>query len=854
MTKGRDLLISRNKGDSEAGAYLSQEQIEMLNGIKNAEDLRTKAKNGGLKDDDLKTIMAVINIAERCIDFSLDMKVDALSKQAKLDNLKYVDHKTAKEVEDMKIDGEYNKNGYRVVKNGFLFDLIPNGLLPYYTDKDGQIKNTLQMKLNITYKNLINEGSVDDNGKYIGPNKDLFVLENGKLKMADGEPVLNKESKLYKQLSEAKPVYKDVKSLLEELKKEGEGEGSKYQLLLNSLTAADIDVEKLPEDQQAIIVWLPEFEAPHRTNTQFKLEITGLMASETAQFGKKRNLGTSQIGHAFVPFTLTGEKEGHINKYLRVLDAEGKAITDQLADDDDGKAGWFKGNSTLHFGDKFDYRITYSYQGVSNTSSAGGTDGKINKFGIKDYLPAYYKDEAIEKILTDIKAKNVGIKDEDKLKKLLNSGDFSPRLIAPIEITEFNSNVNRQKDSFSVVYYDVDGKAIENIPSLEDFKDRSDEQKAECLKLLAKVRSFEIKVTEGLKVSPDAGVDVRLQMQMPETDIELKHGKYQLSNGDVIDLKKFLEGKDQMSISNRAFYEKSVSNPVTITLKDETLIKLIKKWKDAQGKDVTPKKEDKDGKGESQPGDGNASEGGSSEAGTGSGENPASPAKPETRPSFPEVTVEIYRQYRDEKTGTYKYELDDKGQPKVYKVVKLNAENGYELTIKDLPRRATKTENIISSDGKNSVGTETVLYSYRYVVRELPVPGYVGTVLGNEYQILGKDMDETRLVRIIENKPEKPEKPEKPREPKEPPTPPTPSEPPKEPRKKSTRAVDQLPKTAAAATRSQDAKVQTEISLQPAKADAADAPQQAQNVAGIGLLLSSLSLAFGAFLLSRKNH
>lgn len=857
MNKGMKLLIAWNKatskdGQTEAGAYLSQEQIEMLNGINSDTELRTKAND--FSDDDLKTIMAVINVAERCIDFSLDMKVDALSKQAKLDHLKYVEHKTVEDVKNMKIEGDYNKNGYRVVKNGFLFDLIPNGLLPYYTDKDGQIKNTLQMKLNITYKNLINEGSVDDNGKYIGPNKDLFVLEDGKLKMEDGEPVLNKESKLYKQLSEAMPVYKDVKSLLEELKKEGEGEGSKYQLLLNSLKAAGIDVEELPEDQQAIIVWLPEFEAPHGTGKQFTLDIKGFMASETAQFGKKKNLGISQIGHDFVPFTLTGEKEGNINKYLRVLDAEGKVITDQLSDDEDG---WFKGTSTLHFGDKFDYRITYSYPGVSNTSSVGGTDGRVDKFGIKDFLPAYYTKETFQKILADIKAKNAGIKDENKLKELLNSGDFSPCLIAPIEIAEFKNGVNRQKDSFSVVYYDVDGKTIENIPSLEDFKDLSDEQKAECLKLLAKVRSFEIKVKEGLKVNPDAGVDVRLQMQMPETDIELKDGKYQLSNGDVIDLKKYLKGKEPMSISNRAFYGQSDSNPVTITLKDETLIKLIKKWKDAQGKDVTPKKEDKDSKGESRPGDGNASEGGSSEAGTGSGENPASPAKPETRPSFPEVTVEIYRQYWDEETETYKYELDEKGQRKVYKVVKLNTENGYELTIKDLPRRATKTENIISSDGKNSVGTETLLYSYRYVVRELPVPGYVGTVLGDEYQILDETQDATGLVRIIENKPEKPEKPEKPREPKEPPTPPTPSEPPKEPRKKSTRAVEQLPKTAAAAARSQDAKVQTELSQQPAEADEADAaaaPQQVQSVAGIGLLLSSLSLAFGAFLLSSKNR
>lgn len=850
MKKGMNLLIAWNKaaskdGQTEAGAYLSQEQIKMLNEIKGSEDLKTKANKGDLKDEDLKTIMAVINVAERCIDFSLEMKVDAFSKQAKIDHLKLVEKKTAEEVKE--IEGDYNENGYRVVKNGFLFDLIPNGLLPYYTDKDGKIKNTLQMELAIYYENLIDRNSVDKDGKYTGPNKDLFVLEDGKLKMEHGKPVLNKESELYKQLSEAKPVYKDLKSLLEELKKEGEGEGSKYQLLLNSLKAADIVVEKLPEDQQAIIVWLPEFEAPHGTGTQFKFDIKGLMASETTQFGKKKNLGISQIGHDFVPFTLTGEKKGNIDKYLRVLDAEGKVIKDQLADDTDG---WFKGTSTLHFGDKFDYRITYSYQGVSNTSSAGGTDGKIDKFGIKDFLPAYYTEETFNKILADIQEKNPGIKDDDKLKKLLNSGDFSPRLIAPIEITEFNSNVN--SGCFSVVYYDADGEAIENIPSLEDFKDLSDEQKAECLKLLAKVRSFEIKVREGRKVSPDAGVDVRLQMQMPETDIELKDGKYQLSNGDVINLEKYLKGEVPMSISNRAFYNQSVSNPVTITLKDETLIKLIKKWKDAQGKDVTPKKEDKDGKGESQPGDGNASEGGNSEAGTGNGENPASPAKPETKPSFPEVTVEIYRQYKDEKTGTYEYELDEKGQRKVYKVVKLNAENGYELTIKNLPRRATETKNIINSDGKNSVGTETVLYSYRYVVRELPVPGYVGTVLGTD-QILDETRDATGLVRIIENKPEKPEKPEKPREPKEPPTPPTPSEPPKEPRKKSTRAVDQLPKTAAAA-KSQDAKVQTEISLQPAKADAADAPQQAQNVAGIGLLLSSLSLAFGAFLLSRKNR
>lgn len=844
MKKGMDLLIAWNiaaseDGQSEVGDFLSQEQINMLKGIENAAGLMDKANSTeGFSEDDLKTIMAVINIAERCIDFSLDMKVDALSKQAKLDNLKYVDHKTAKEVEDMKIDGEYNKNGYRVVKNGFLFDLIPNGLLPYYTDKDGKIKSTLQMKLNVYYQNLIHEGSLDNEGNYVGPNADLVKIDNGKL-------LINEESDLYQQLSETEPVYKNVKSLLEELKDEGAGEGSRYQLLLNSLKAAGIDVEKLPEDQQAIVVWLPQFEAPHGTGTQFKLDIKGLMASETAQFGKKKNLGISQIGHDFVPFTLTGDKEGNIDKYLRVRDSEGNVIKDQLSDNED--EGWFKGTTTLHFGDKFDYRITYKYQGVSNTSGAGGTDGTTASFGVKDYLPSYYNDEVFEKILEDIRKKNSGIKDEEKLKKLLNSGDFSPSLIAPVEIA------GSQNEKFKVVYYNAAGDEV-LIPSLAEFNAMGDKDKMDLLKKLKEVRSFEIKVKEGYTVSTSAGVDVRLQMQMPDTNIELNHGKYQLSNGDVIDLKKYLDAEEQMSITNRAFYEQSVSNPVTITLKDETLIKLIKKWKDAQGKDVTPKKEDKDSKGESQPGDGNASEGGSSEAGTGSGENPASPAKPETRPSFPEVTVEIYRQYWDEETKTYKYELEN-GQRKVYKVVKLNAENGYELTIKDLPRRATKTENIISSDGKNSVGTETVLYSYRYVVRELPVPGYVGTVLGTD-QILDETRDATGLVRIIENKPEKPEKPEKPREPKEPPTPPTPGEPPKEPRKKSTRAVDQLPKTAAAAaiSLSGHSKAQSELSLQSAKANAAAAPQQSQNVAGIGLLLSSLSLAFGAFLLSRKNR
>ena len=838
MKKGLDLLIAWNEASSEngqsgAGAYLSQDQIDMLRAIKDEKALKAKGDEGKSKDD-LKTIMAVINIGERCMDFSLEMKVDALSRKAKLDNLKY-EQKITDEDAQKRIAGQY-KDNYRVVKDGFLFDLIPDGLLPYYTDKDGKIKDTLQMKLNINYQNLIEKDMVKD-GKYTGPNAGLVKMENGKA-------VINEESKLYKQLSAAKPVYKDLKSLLEELKKEGEGEGSKYQLLLDSLKAAKINVEKLPEDQQAIIVWLPEFEAPHGTDTQFKLEITGLMASETSKLGEKQNLGISQIGYRYVPFTLTSEKSGDIDKFLRVRDAEGNIIQGQLENNPDG---WFKGQTTLHFGDKFDYRITYSYQGVSDTSSQGGTNATVDKFGVKDFLPAYYKDGTLNQIFEDLK-KNHGQMDENKLNELteaFSSCDFSPRLIAPIEI------VGEQKDDFSVVYYDADGKEIKDISS--SFEGLDKKQKMEQLEQLKKVRSFEVVVKKDHRVVTKTGVDVRLQMQMPEMDIELKDGKYQLSNGDVIDLKKFLEGKDQMSITNRAYYEKDVSNPVTITLKDETLIKLIKKWKDAQGKDVTPKKEDKDGKDENQPGGGKASEGGNSEAGTANAENPASPAKPETKPSFPEVTVEIYRQYKDEKTGTYKYELDDNGQRKVYKLVKLNAENGYELTIKDLPRRATKTENIISSDGKNSVGTETVLYSYRYLVRELPVPGYVGTVLGNEYQILGKDMDETGLVRIIENKPEKPEKP---REPKEPPTPPTPSEPPKEPRKKSTRTVEQLPKTAAAAAiaLSGHSKAQLELSLQSAEVDAEAAPQQTQNVAGIGLLLSSLSLAFGAFLLSRKNR
>lgn len=834
MTKGLDLLISRNKAASEAGAYLSQQQIDMLKAIKDKNDLKAKGDVENLKED-LKTIMAVINIGERCMDFSLEMKVDALSRKAKLDNLKY-EQKITDEDAQKRIAGQY-KDNYRVVKDGFLFDLIPDGLLPYYTDKDGKIKDTLQMKLNINYQNLIEKDMVKD-GKYTGPNAGLVKMENGKA-------VINEESELYKQLSAAKPVYKDLKSLLEELKKEGEGEGSKYQLLLDSLKVAKINVEKLPEDQQAIIVWLPEFEAPHGTDTQFKLEITGLMASETSKLGEKKNLGISQIGYRYVPFTLTSEKSGDIDKFLRVRDSEGNIIQGQLENNPDG---WFKGQTTLHFGDKFDYRITYSYRGVSDTSSQGGTNATVDKFGVKDFLPAYYKDGTLNQIFEDLK-KNHGQMDEDKLNELseaFSSCDFSPRLIAPIEI------VGEQKDDFSIVYYGADGKEIKDIFSSFDGLDKK--QRMEQLEQLKKVRSFEVIVKKDHRIVTKTGVDVRLQMQMPEIDIELKDGKYQLSNGDVIDLKKFLEGKDQMSITNRAYYEKDVSNPVTITLKDETLIKLIKKWKDAQGKDVTPKKEDKDGKGESQPGDGNASEGGNSEAGTGNGENPASPAKPETKPSFPEVTVEIYRQYWDEEAQTYKYELEN-GQRKVYKVVKLNAENGYELTIKNLPRRATKTENIISSDGKNSVGTETVLYSYRYVVRELPVPGYVGTVLGTD-QILDETRDATGLVRIIENKPEKPEKPEKPREPKEPPTPPTPSEPPKEPRKKSTRAVEQLPKTAAAAaiSLSGHSKAQSELSLQSAKANAAAAPQQSQNVAGIGLLLSSLSLAFGAFLLSRKNR
>lgn len=840
MKKGLDLLIAWNKAASKDGktSYLSQEQIDMLQAITDEKALKAKGDAGNAKaKDNLKTIMAVINIGERCMDFSLEMKVDALSRKAKLDNLKY-EQKITDEDAQKRIAGQY-KDNYRVVKDGFLFDLIPDGLLPYYTDKDGKIKDTLQMKLAINYQNLIEKDMVKD-GKYTGPNAGLVKMENG-------EPVIDEESELYKQLSAAKPVYKDLKSLLEELKKEGEGEGSKYQLLLDSLKAAKINVEKLPEDQQAIIVWLPEFEAPHGTDTQFKLEITGLMASETSKLGEKQNLGISQIGYRYVPFTLTSEKSGDIDKFLRVRDAEGNIIQGQLENNPDG---WFKGQTTLHFGDKFDYRITYSYTGVSDTSSQGGTDATVDKFGVKDFLPAYYKDGTLNQIFEDLK-KNPGKMDENKLNELseaFNSCDFSPRLIAPIEI------VGDQKDDFSVVYYDADGKEIKAISS--SFEGLDKKQRMEQLEQLKKVRSFEVVVKERHSVVPKIGVDVRLQMQMPEMDIELKDGKYQLSNGDVIDLEKFLNGKEDMTITNRAYYEKDVSNPVTITLKDETLIKLIKKWRDEQGKDVTPKKENKDSKGESQPSDGKASEGGNSEAETGNGENPASPAKPEIKPSFPEVTVEIYRQYLDEKTGTYKYEFDEKGQRKVYKVVKLNAENGYELTIKDLPRRATKTENIISSDGKNSVGTETVLYSYRYLVRELPVPGYVGTVLGDECQKLDETLDATGLVRIIENKPEKPEKPEKPREPKEPPTPPTPSEPPKEPRKKSTRAVDQLPKTAAAAAiaLSGHSKAQLELSLQSAEVDAEAAPQQTQNVAGIGLLLSSLSLAFGAFLLSRKNH
>ena len=260
------------------------------------------------------------------VDFTIDVTVDKLKKDDK--KLSEAVKEDSKEI----VDANYNDKGYYIYRDGLIIDILPD-IFEFTKDTKISVK--------------VDKDAMRANGANATLDFDKFQ---------QGIQYLYKE---------------DVKAYLAELKANGENE--KYEVLLNALGG---DESKIKDGQRVVLAWLPEFEGPHGAKNQFTMTLTKLLVNKEKykESEKYKNQGqpyTNKAGFGDEGEFFFGEKtitvtDGHnanVNKYLQLLDKDGKVIPQ-------GEAGeWFKGSATLKFGDKFNYKIKYylDNKGLVNT-------------------------------------------------------------------------------------------------------------------------------------------------------------------------------------------------------------------------------------------------------------------------------------------------------------------------------------------------------------------------------------------------------------------------------------------------------------------------------------------------------
>ena len=270
---------------------------------------------------DKKSETDKVNVSEedekdKTVDFTIDVTVDKLKKDQK-----ELSEALKTDSEEVKDDNYDKKTGYYIYRDGLIIDILPD-----------IFEFTNETKISVKV------------------NKDA-MRANGANATLDFDKFQNGIKYLYKE---------DVKAYLAELKAKGD---KKYNVLLKALGG---DESKIKDGQRAVIAWLPEFEGPHGAKNQFTMTLTNLLVNKEKykESEENKNKGQAYIneggfgdkGEFFFgtkTITVTDGHNANVNKYLQLLDKDGKVIPQ-------GEAGeWFKGSATLKFGDKFNYKIKY---------------------------------------------------------------------------------------------------------------------------------------------------------------------------------------------------------------------------------------------------------------------------------------------------------------------------------------------------------------------------------------------------------------------------------------------------------------------------------------------------------------
>lgn len=472
------------------------------------------------KTEDKDKTVDISGEDEKSVDFTIDVTVDKMTKEQKdiADALTPDYDKKMTEEEKKKAEAEANeakkhyneKTGYYEYENSLIIDILPE----IFKLKDGT-----KLSFEANRKELMANGA----------NKDF----------AD-------EKEFEKWQAGIEYFYTDdLEAEYEKLSKSSNKvDREKAEVLKKAIDDAKAN-GKIKEGQkvQAVLAWVPKFEAPHGSKNQFTFKLSKVFVDKKKYKDFKDNVvGTNYTNDAAfgdkakfyfgsTTVNIYEDHKGKVNKYLQVLDKDGNVIDEDKAD------GWFMGGTELKFGDKFNYRIEY----FNNTGivDVPGTANNKSEIKIEDIF-AGVKDNGLKPVLRDY--------------------------------------ITSDLEKYSVIY------------KIGDKSYTEEELKNAVANKQAKLSDVTSVILEG-KFENGATNYFDIPMMIPQIDAKIDDNGDVYYTGEDGDKKVIGKAEDFFNLGNLTDKDKELiakntvkdSNTVTVYLEKERFIKVFKEFLDANG-------------------------------------------------------------------------------------------------------------------------------------------------------------------------------------------------------------------------------------------------------------------------------
>lgn len=411
---------------------------------------------------------------EKSVDFTIDVTVDKMTKEQKdiADALTPDDYKEMTDEEKK----HYNeKTGYYEYENSLIIDILPEIF---------KLKNGTKLTFEA--------------------NKDKLMANGANKIFADEKEFENwKKGIEYFYTDDLEAEYEKLSKSSNKVDKE------KAEVLKKAIDDAKAN-GKIKDGQkvQAVLAWVPKFEAPHGSEKQFTFKLSNVFVDKKKYKDFKDNvIGTNYTNDAAfgdkakfyfgsTTINIHEDHKGKVNKYLQVLDKDGNVIDKDKAD------GWFMGGTELKFGDKFNYRIEYfnntgvvDVPGTANNKSEIKIEdifAKVTEGGLKpvlrDYITSDLEQYSVvyklgDKSYTEEELKKAVANKQVKLSDVTSvilEGKFENGATNYFDIPMMIPQIDAKIDDNGDVYYtgeDGDKKVIGKAEDFFNLKDLTDKDK-----------------------------------------------------------------------------------------------------------------------------------------------------------------------------------------------------------------------------------------------------------------------------------------------------------------------------------------------------------------------------------------